>query len=220
MRKRLLMIVLGLVSLIFLTSCGASELKEEQEKLPTKTPSEVAQLYIDAIIGKGDAPLVEYNSILEDFATNVEDYKQISADYMLDGLSEDGATPENINLLKESILGRNNTVEITVVGEEVKGDTATVTLSIKGLNLNGMDANIDERIQNDLNIGVLNYNMDDAALMNFIIVYMSDYTKTAPLFEEGTPVVLDFRLVNDLWVMNESNYRKTVDTFINIPEVV
>lgn len=218
MKKRLLMILIGLGSLILLTSCGGSAPKEEKEKLPTKTPSEVAQLYIDALMGKGDAPLVEYNSLLGNFVEKVEEYKQTTAEMMITGLAEKGVTPENVNLMKESILGRNNTTDITIVSEDIQGNTATVTLSVRGVNLNGMDTSLNERITNELNAGVLDYNLDDAGIMNVVTAYMSEYMKTAPLFDEGTSVVLTFKLVDGLWIMNILEYKDIVDLFVNMPE--
>jgi hypothetical protein len=158
--------------------CGTTEQASDGP-----SPSDVAVLYLDAM--RGDvAGLKEHNpdtEITEEGVFGSANQSMLEAW----GVSPTAAQEAQ---LTEAMLAGLSKVEFTVVGEKVDGESATVTVAIRGID---MASSLDTQFETIG--GQITPDTEDAA----IIAVLDKAWREAPLVPEPTDVDMSFTAVSD-----------------------
>ncbi len=175
---RLSTLLIALLLAAAVTGCGTAEQASEGP-----SPSDVAVLYLDAM--RGDVSgLKEYNP---DTELTEEGVFGSANQSMLEtwGVSP---TAEQEAQLTEAMLAGLSKVEFTVADEKVDGESATVTVAIRGLD---MSSSLDTQFETIG--GQITEDTPDAA----IIAVLDKAWREAPLVPEPTTVDMTFTAVSD-----------------------
>ena len=175
---RLSTLVIALILAATVTGCGTAEQGSEE-----LSPRDVAQLYLEAMRGNV-AGLQEHNPDTEITEEGVFGSANPS---MLEawGVSP---TAEQEAQLTEAMLAGLSKVEFTVVDERVDGESATVTVAIRGID---MSSSLDTQFETIG--GQITDDTEDEA----IIAVLDKAWREVPLVPEPTNVEMPFTAVSD-----------------------
>jgi hypothetical protein len=171
-----LLIALMLAAMV--TGCGTAEQASEE-----LSPSDVAPLYLEAMRGNVSG-LKDYNpdtEITEEGVFGSANQSMLEAW----GVSPTAAQEAQ---LTEAMLAGLSKVEFTVVDEKVDGDSATVTVAIRGID---MSSSLDTQFETIG--GQITQDTEDDA----IIGVLDKAWREAPLVPEPTDVDMSFTAVSD-----------------------
>lgn len=175
-------LVMALLVAVIVTGCGTAE--QGSEKL---SPGDVALLYMEAMRGNVDG-LREYNP---DTAITEEGVFASANQSLLEmwGVSP---TAEQEAQLTEAMMAGLSKTEFTVVDEKVDGETATVTVAIRGI-----DMASSLKAQFETIGGQITEDTEDET----IITLLDRAWREVPLVPEATNVDMPFTAVADgTWI--------------------
>ncbi|MGB7982819.1 MAG: hypothetical protein WCF36_18715 [Candidatus Nanopelagicales bacterium] len=171
-------VLIALVLAVTVAGCGSAEPEAEQ-----RSPSDVAALYLEAMRGNV-AGLREHNPDTEITEEGVFGSANSSM------LETWGVRPsaEQEAQITEAMLAGLSEVEFTVVDEKVDGESATVTVAIRGID---MSSSLDTQFATIG--GQITEDTEDVA----IIAVLDQAWREAPLMPEPTNVDMPFVAVSD-----------------------
>lgn len=202
------MLLIALLSAFTLSGCGSSPASDTASTSPPAeqsgevSPGDAALLYMEAMRGNA-AGLKEYNpdsKLPEDGVfTN---YHQGLLDVW-----EVKTTPEQDAQLTQAMLDGLSKVEFEVVDEKIDGNKATVTMSIRGLE---MSKSLEKQM--DAIGGQITDATEDAAIVDAL-----DKTwREASLAKDPVEVDVQFQSVSDgRWIIDSSSGEDLFNAFLS-----
>lgn len=193
---RLSTLLIALMLAATVTGCGTAEQVSEE-----RSPSEVAPLYLEAMRGNVSG-LKEHNPDTEITEEGVFG----SANSSL--LETWGVSPtaEQEAQLTEAMLAGLSEVEFTVVDEKVDGESATVTVAIRGID---MSSSLDTQFATIG--GQITADTEDEA----IIAVLDKAWRKAPLVPEPTNVDMEYIAVSDgRWIADPQGGKAAAAAYV------
>lgn len=190
---KLFILMIALILAVAVTGCGdanpssslpvVTESGTTEEGSKELSPDDVALLYLEAMRGNVSG-LREYNPDTE----LTEEGVFGSTNQALLEVWGVGPTAEQEAQLTEAMLAGLSKVEFSVVGEEVDGESATVTVTIRGID---MSSSLETQFE------TIGGQITDDTEDETIIAILDRAWREAPLVSESINVDMPFRAVSD-----------------------